>query len=187
MPFRFTETELPGLLLVEESRHADERGFFSETYRRSAFREAGVDAEFVQDNHARSRRGVLRGLHYQLPPRAQGKLVRVVRGEVFDVAVDLRRGSPTRGRWAGVRLDGEAGRMLWIPPGFAHGYAVLSEEADLLYKVTEEYAPELERGVRWDDPEVGVAWPLEAPLLSGKDLALPPLAAADNPFAFEAP
>ncbi|MBW3535208.1 MAG: dTDP-4-dehydrorhamnose 3,5-epimerase [Gemmatimonadetes bacterium] len=186
MPFRFQELDLPGLVLVEETRHGDDRGFFAETYRRSAFAEAGITEAFVQDNHARSSRGVLRGLHYQLPPRAQGKLVRVVRGEVFDVAVDLRRDSPTYGRWAGVGLSGDDGRALWVPPGFAHGYAVLSEQADLLYKVTAEYAPDLERGVRWDDPDVGVAWPLAEPLLSRKDLELPPLADADNPFTLGA-
>lgn len=186
MPFRFEELHLPGLVLVEETRHGDGRGFFAETYRRSAFAEAGIAAAFVQDNHARSSRGVLRGLHYQLPPNAQGKLVRVVRGEVFDVVVDLRRGSPGYGRWAGVRLSGDGGRALWVPPGFAHGYAVLSDEADLLYKVTAEYAPDLERGVRWDDPEVGVEWPLSNPTLSDKDLGLPGLGGADNPFTFGA-
>lgn len=185
MPFRFEQLDVPGLVLVEETRHGDGRGFFAETYRRSAFVRAGIAAEFVQDNHARSSRGVLRGLHYQIPPRAQGKLVRVVRGEVFDVALDLRRGSPTYGRWAGVRLDGESGRMLWVPPGFAHGYVVLSERADLLYKVTAEYAPELDRGVRWDDPAVGVAWPLADPVLSEKDRGLPPLADIESPFAFD--
>ena len=184
MSFRFQELDLPGLVLVEETRHGDGRGFFAETYRRSAFEAAGIDRPFVQDNHARSSGGVLRGLHYQLPPKAQGKLVRVVRGEIFDVAVDLRRGSPTRGRWAGVRLTGEGGRMLWVPPGFAHGYAVLSDEADVVYKVTAEYAPELDRGVRWDDPAVGVEWPLPDPSLSEKDLRLPLLADAEAPFTF---
>ena len=184
MSFRFIPLEIPGLVLIEETRRGDARGFFAETFRASAFRAAGIPGPFVQDNHARSTRGVLRGLHYQLPPRAQGKLIRLVSGEVFDVAVDLRRGSPTYARWAGVRLSGDEGRMLWVPPGFAHGYVVLSETAELTYKVTEEYAPELDCGIRWDDPAVGVRWPLAQPALSERDRALPLLAEADNPFVF---
>jgi dTDP-4-dehydrorhamnose 3,5-epimerase len=186
MSFRFVALELPGVVLVEETRRGDARGFFAETFKESAFRDGGIPGPFVQDNHARSSRGVLRGLHYQLPPRAQGKLVRVVRGEVFDVAVDLRRGSPTFGRWTGVRLSEDEGRMLWIPPGFAHGYVVMSESADFTYKVTAEYDGALERGVRWDDPAIGVEWPLDAPLLSDRDRAQPALADADNPFVYEA-
>ena len=182
MSFRFTPLELPGLILVEETRHQDARGFFAETYRESAFRAGGIDASFVQDNHARSTRGVLRGLHYQLPPKAQGKLIRVVRGEVFDVAVDLRRGSPGYGRWVGRRLSGEEGKLLWIPPGFAHGYLVLSETVDLTYKVTAEHDGSLDRGVLWNDPAIGVEWPEMEPLLSDKDRRLPLLADADNPF-----
>jgi len=182
MSFRFTPLELPGLLLIDETRHRDARGFFAETFRESAFRAAGITLPFVQDNHSRSSRGVLRGLHYQLPPKAQGKLIRVVQGEVFDVAVDLRRGAPTYGRWAGTRLSGDEGRMLWIPPGFAHGYLVLSETVDLTYKVTAEYDGALDRGVLWNDPAIGVRWPTEESLLSPKDQALPVLAQADNPF-----
>jgi dTDP-4-dehydrorhamnose 3,5-epimerase len=136
----------------------------------------------VQDNHSRSSAGVLRGLHYQRPPKAQGKLIRVVQGEVFDVAVDLRRGSPTYGGWAGTRLSGDEGRMLWIPPGFAHGYLVLSETVDLAYKVTAEYDGALDRGVLWNDPAIGVRWPMDAPILSPKDRGLPALARAENPF-----
>ncbi len=184
MSFQFTPLELPGLVLVEETRRGDARGFFAETFRATAFRDAGIPGPFVQENHARSGRGVLRGLHYQLPPRAQGKLIRIVQGEVFDVAVDLRRGSPGFGRWAGVRLSGDAGHMLWIPPGFAHGYLVLSETADFTYKVTAEYDAALDRGVRWDDPEIGVEWPVAAPTLSARDRALPTLADAAPPFAF---
>ena len=184
MSFRFTPLELPGLLVVEETRRGDARGFFAETFRDSAFRAAGIPGPFVQDNHARSTRGVLRGLHYQLPPKAQGKLIRIVSGEVFDVAVDLRRGSPGYGKWAGVVLSGDVGRMLWIPPGFAHGYVVLSETADFTYKVTAEYDAALDRGVRWDDPAIGVRWPDLEPLLSDRDRAQPMLADADNPFRF---
>lgn len=184
MSFRFSPHGLPGIVLIEETRRGDARGFFAETYKESAFRAAGIPGPFVQDNHARSARGVLRGLHYQIPPRAQGKLVRVVTGEIFDVAVDLRRGSPSFGRWTGVRLSADEGRMLWIPPGFAHGYVVLSETADFTYKVTAEYDASLERGVRWDDPAIGVEWPLAEPVLSERDRSQPPLAEADLPFDF---
>ena len=185
MSFRFTELDLPGLVLVEESRHVDPRGFFAETYRESTFRSRGITGPFVQDNHARSTRGVLRGLHYQLPPRAQGKLIRVVEGDIFDVAVDLRRGSPTVGRWSGVTLSGADGRMLWVPPGLAHGYLVLSATVDLIYKATAEYDAALDRGIRWDDPEVGVVWPPGEPILSAKDRGLPTFAEAENPFIAE--
>ena len=184
MSFTFTPLELPGVVLIEETRRGDARGFFAETYREAPFRAAGIPGPFVQDNHARSSRGVLRGLHYQLPPRAQGKLVRIVTGEVFDVAVDLRKGSPTFGRWAGVRLSGDAGRMLWLPPGFAHGYVVLSESADFTYKVTAEYDAALDRGIRWNDPAIGIEWPIDAAVISEKDRGLPLLAEADNPFVF---
>lgn len=181
MAFRFTPLEPRGLVLIEETRRGDARGFFAETYKDSAFRAAGI-GPFVQDNHARSARGVLRGLHYQLPPRPQGKLIRVVSGAVFDVAVDLRKNSPTYGKWAGVSLSGDEGKLLWVPPGFAHGYLVLSDSADFTYKVTEEYAPELDRGIRWDDPTVGVRWPIPDPTLSERDRSAPLLAAAENPF-----
>ena len=185
MSFRFIEFKLPGLVLIEETRRGDARGFFAETFRRSAFRDGGIPDVFVQDNHARSTRGALRGLHYQLPPRAQGKLVRVVWGEVYDVVVDLRKGSSGYGRWAGIRLSGDDGRLLWVPPGFAHGYLVLSETVDLTYKVTAEFDPDLDRGIRWDDPDVGVEWPDLEPVLSARDRALPPLSTADNPFVAE--
>ena len=180
--FTFEPLELPGLVLVRPTRRPDPRGFFVETYKSSAFAEAGIPGPFVQDNMARSAQGVLRGLHYQLPPAAQGKLVQALRGEIFDVAVDLRRDSPTFGRWAGYRLTGDGGELLWIPEGFAHGYLVLSETADVAYKVTAEYAPTLDRGIRWDDPRVGVSWPVEHPTLSVKDRTLPLLSEAENPF-----
>ncbi len=182
MAFEFENLEIPDLVLVRPTRHRDARGFFQESYRRSAFRVAGIADDFVQDNLARSDRGVLRGLHYQLPPAAQGKLVGVVRGEIYDVAVDLRVGGATFGRWVGQRLDAETGTLLWIPPGFAHGYVVLSDVAEVAYKVTAEYAPELDRGVRWDDPAIGVAWPVTDPVVSVKDRAQPLLADAENPF-----
>lgn len=184
MSFTFDRTEIPDVVRVLSTRHGDDRGFFMETYRRSAFVEAGITADLVQHNVARSSQGVLRGLHYQLPPAAQGKLVRAVRGRIFDVAVDLRRGSPTRGRWVGVVLDGRDGSLLWVPPGFAHGYCVLSSEADVAYGVTSEYAPRLDRGIRWNDPEIGVEWPVADPALSEKDRALPLLSEAETPFTF---
>ena len=169
-------------MLIEETSHRDDRGFFAETYRASAFHSGGITDPFVQDHHARSSRGVLRGLHYQLPPRPQGKLIRVIQGEIFDVAEDLRRGLPSYGRWAGTRLSGEEGKLLWIPPGFAHGYLVLSETADLTYKVTAEYDAGLDRGIRWDDPAIAIVWPAVEPMLSSKDRALPVLAEAENQF-----
>lgn len=174
-------TAIPEVLIFEPKVFGDERGFFMESFNERAFREAtGRDDPFVQDNHSRSARGVLRGLHYQLPPHAQGKLVRVVSGTVFDVAVDVRRSSPTFGRWVGVELSAGNHRQLWIPPGFAHGFLVLSESADFLYKTTDYYAPETEGAVRWDDPALGIEWPEAGvtPQLSAKDQSAPLLAQA---------
>jgi dTDP-4-dehydrorhamnose 3,5-epimerase len=173
-------TELAGVLLLEPRVHEDERGFFLESYNRRAFREAaGLDVEFVQDNQSFSVRSVLRGLHYQVR-QAQGKLVHVVAGEIFDVAVDLRRGSPTFGKWLGTTLTGGGHRMLWIPPGFAHGYVVLSEHAVVFYKTTDFYAPQHERTVLWDDADLAIRWPLAgAPIVSDKDRRGSPFRAAD--------
>lgn len=175
MPFRFANLELPGLVLVEAESFTDPRGLFMETYRQSAFEAAGVREVFVQDNHSHSVRGVLRGLHYQKPPKAQGKLVRVVCGEIFDVAVDIRPNSPTYKRWTAVVLSGDNNRMLYVPEGFAHGFCVLSDTADVVYKTTAEFAPELEGGIRWNDPQLAIRWPIADPILSGRDAALPPL------------
>ena len=163
-------TELPGVLILEPRVFGDDRGFFYESFNARTFNEAtGLNREFVQDNHSRSQRGVLRGLHYQLQ-QPQGKLVRVVVGEVFDVSVDLRRSSPTFGRWIGVHLSAENKRQLWLPEGFAHGFLVLSEYAEFLYKTTDYYAPAHERCIRWDDPRLAIDWPLDsAPQLSAKD------------------
>ena len=175
------QTDLPGVLVLEPRVFGDARGFFLESWNARAFRDAtGVDAAFVQDNHSRSARGVLRGLHYQLV-HPQGKLVRVVSGEVFDVAVDLRRSSPTFGRWTGIRLDAVTHRQLWIPPGFGHGFLVLSETADFLYKTTEYWYPEHDRGLAWNDPDLAIDWPLDGatPLLAAKDAAAPRLADVD--------
>jgi dTDP-4-dehydrorhamnose 3,5-epimerase len=173
-------TGLAGLIVLTPRFFRDERGFFTESYNKQAFAEAvGSDIQFVQDNHSRSTKGVLRGLHYQLPPHGQGKLVRTVVGEIFDVAVDIRRGSPTFGQWVGVRLSAENGKQLWIPEGFAHGFLTLSEHAEVLYKATAYYAPGSEGSVAWNDPDIGIEWPdSSAPLLSPKDSAAPALADA---------
>ena len=164
-------TEIPEVLILEPKVFGDERGFFYESYNERAFCEAtGLDVQFVQDNHSRSSIGVLRGLHYQLPPAAQAKLVRCVVGEVFDVAVDVRKSSPTFGKWVGVHLSAENKRQLWIPEGFAHGFLVLSEVTEFLYKTTNYYAPEYDRGIVWNDPDINITWPYaELPQLSGKD------------------
>ena len=164
-------TQIAGVLIVEPAVFGDDRGFFLESFNRRAMREIGIDAHFVQDNHSRSQRNVLRGLHYQIG-QPQGKLVRVVSGTVFDVAVDLRRNSPTFGRWVGVELSAENKRMFWMPPGMAHGFIVLSDSADFLYKATAYYAPEFERTILWNDPDLGIRWPLVGePILSSKDAA----------------
>ncbi|MBI5781403.1 MAG: dTDP-4-dehydrorhamnose 3,5-epimerase [Rhodocyclales bacterium] len=173
---------IPEVILLEPRVHGDARGYFFEAYTRRAFFAAtGVDVEFVQDNESRSRRGVLRGLHYQLPPHAQGKLVRCAEGAVFDVAVDLRRSSPTFGRWVAVELSDENKRQLWIPPGFAHGFLALSEYARLIYKTTDYYAPQCDRSLRYDDPALAIAWPDLgiAPIVSDKDRAAPLLTEAE--------
>ena len=178
-----TSLDLKDVILLEPHAFEDARGHFVERFNRERFREAtGEQPDFVQHNQSRSRAGVVRGLHYQLAPAAQGKLVRVVSGSVFDVAVDIRRSSPDFGRWTGVMLSAENRRQLWIPPGFAHGFMALTEGAELLYCVTAPYAPALERSVRWDDPDIGVAWPRELdPNLSPKD-AIAPLLKDATPF-----
>jgi len=169
-----TETSLPGVLLIEPKVFGDDRGFFMETYNFARFSEAGIGMPFVQDNHSRSGRGVLRGLHYQ-EPRPQGKLVRCIRGALWDVAVDIRVGSPHFGKWFGAELSDENRLMLWVPPGFAHGFCALSEVADLAYKCTELYDASGDRSIAWDDPDIGIAWPVSSPLLSVKDAAAPRL------------
>jgi dTDP-4-dehydrorhamnose 3,5-epimerase len=173
------ETALPGVLLLEPRVFGDARGFFMESWNRQTFTQLGLNPDFVQDNHSRSTRGVLRGLHYQLN-EPQGKLVRVVNGAVFDVAVDLRKSSPHFGKWVGFELSAENKRMMWVPPGFGHGFLVLSESADFLYKTTAYYAPQWDRGVRWNDPDIGVRWPLDSePQLSAKDQVAPLLKDAE--------
>ena len=167
-------TELPGVLLIEPRVFGDARGFFLETYHEERYREAGVGVRFVQDNHSHSTRGVLRGLHYQ-QVQPQGKLVQVMRGAVYDVAVDIRRGSPTFGRWTGHVLDDQNRHQLYVPPGFAHGFVVLSDEVDFMYKCSDFYHPASEGGVAWDDPDLGIAWPLRDVQLSAKDQVHPRL------------
>ena len=176
---KVTPTAIPDVLLIEPKVFGDERGFFFESFNQKAFQEAtGLDLAFVQDNHSKSAKSVLRGLHCQVPPKAQGKLVRVVQGEVFDVSVDLRKGSQTFGRWVGQILSAENKLQLWIPPGFAHGFLNLSETAECLYKTTDYFSPEHERTIRWDDPDIGIEWPLNAEtLISPKDSSAEPLAA----------
>ena len=184
-----TRLSIPEVVLIEPKVFGDARGFFFESFNQKAFNEAtGTNHQFVQDNHSRSSRGVLRGLHYQIR-QAQGKLVRVARGAVFDVAVDIRRSSPTFGQWVGAELSEDNQHQLWVPPGFAHGFVVLSESADFLYKTTDYYAPQHERSIAWNDPSIGISWPALAqgqqPLLSAKDSAAPLLASlgADALFA----
>lgn len=177
-----TPTSIVGVLAIEPKVFADQRGYFFESFNARAFAEAtGLAVEFVQDNHSLSTRGVLRGLHYQLPPKAQGKLVRVVHGAVFDVAVDLRHGSATFGRWEGHRLSAENRKQLWIPAGLAHGFLVLSETAEFLYKTTDYYSPEHERALLWNDPQLGIEWPLQGePIVAAKDAAAPRLSGAET-------
>lgn len=174
---KFISTQLPGVVLIEPQVFEDARGFFVETYRKSLFAEAGIATEFVQDNHSRSCFGTLRGLHYQIE-HPQGKLVRIISGEVFDVAVDLRRGSPTFGRWTAAQLSEANRHQLYVPPGFAHGFYVLSETAECIYKCTDYYYPQHERTLLWNDPALGIPWPTDEPLLSEKDQRGVPLSAA---------
>jgi len=167
---KIISTAIPDVLLIEPKVFQDERGFFLESYQKKQFQEAGIDMDFVQDNHSKSCRGALRGLHYQII-QPQGKLVRVIAGEVFDVAVDIRRSSPTFGQWVGDYLSAENKRMLWVPVGFAHGFYVISTDAEFLYKTSDYYAPQWERSIIWNDPTIGVRWPIqdELPILSAKD------------------
>ena len=174
MPVRFTETSLPGVILIEPQVFKDARGFFLETFHKEKYAQGEIDRTFVQDNHSHSQRGTLRGLHYQLG-HAQGKLVYVVTGEIFDVAVDIRRGSPTFGQWVGAHLSEENRHQIYVPEGFAHGFCVLSDMADVIYKCTDFYSPEDECGILWKDPTIGIDWPMTAPVLSEKDSRNPRL------------
>lgn len=185
MPFTFTHCNIPGLLIVEPRVFPDSRGFFMESYKESDFRGEGIDMPFVQDNHSVSSRDVARGLHFQAPPAAQAKLVRVVRGRIWDVAVDLRVGSPTFKRWHGLELSEDNRLMFYIPRGFAHGFVALTDDAHLLYKCDAEYSPAHDGGIRWDDPDLAIEWPVARPLVSEKDAALPFLSGiGESPFRY---
>ncbi|MCU0523054.1 MAG: dTDP-4-dehydrorhamnose 3,5-epimerase [Anaerolineae bacterium] len=184
MPFTFERLSIPDVVLIKPRVFGDARGFNLETYKHSDFAAQGVPERFVQVNHSHSAAGVLRGLHYQKLPRAQGKLVGVICGSIFDVAVDIRVGSPTYGVWVAAMLSGDNHHLLYIPPGFAHGFCVVDGPADVIYQMTEEYSPEHDRGVRWNDPYIGVDWPIEIPELSVKDAKQPLLEEADNNFVY---
>jgi len=180
-----TPTDFPGLFVLEPKVFGDHRGFFTETYNRRLFADLGLNYDFVQDNHARSNtRGVLRGLHFQSPPTAQAKLVWVTRGAVFDAVVDIRKGSPTFGKWYGLTLSEDNFKRLMIPAGFAHGYVTLTDVAEFQYKVDAYYSPAHDGGLAWNDPDIGVPWPVTGPVLSDKDAALPRLCDIDSPFVF---
>jgi dTDP-4-dehydrorhamnose 3,5-epimerase len=178
MPFTFASTPLTDVVIIEPRVFPDDRGLFLETYKRSEFTSNGIPDLFVQCNYSKSARGILRGLHYQAAPKAQGKLVWAVRGEIYDVVVDIRGASPTCGKWIAVSLSAENRKMLYVPAGFAHGFCVVSEEAEIQYMTTEEYAPELEGGVIWNDPTLGIDWPISQPLLSARDRRWPRFCAA---------
>jgi len=185
LSFIFTALAIPEVKLITTRLFEDARGYFTMPYQRSAFVEAGLDIDFVQDNVSLSTKGVLRGLHYQKEPATQGKLIMPLQGDIFDVAVDFRKGSPSFGTWVGKTLKGGTGQMMYIPPGFAHGFCVLSEEVLFTYKVTREYAPETEGGIRWDDPDLAINWPVDHPVLSPKDIQLPMLKDACCPFTYD--
>jgi len=188
MPVTFHPTpEIPDVIVLEPRVFGDDRGWFMETYKKTEFTTKGIPAAFSQDNHSRSSaKDVIRGLHYQKDPAAQGKLVRCIVGAVYDVAVDIRRGSPTYGRWVGVELAADNRRILWVPPGFLHGFCTLTEISEVVYKTTAEYSPTHERSVRWDDPTLAIRWPTMAPLLSAKDAQAGSFAEADNNFEWRA-
>jgi dTDP-4-dehydrorhamnose 3,5-epimerase len=184
MPFIFKKLEIPEILLIEAKSFLDSRGFFMESYQKSVFDKNGITTNFVQDNFSHSIKGVLRGLHYQKNPKAQAKLVSALRGEIFDIAVDIRKNSPTYGKWVGEILSDQNHNLLYIPEGFAHGFCVLSNEADVLYKVNNEYSPEHEKGIIWNDPEINISWPINEPILHEKDQGLTSLQNADNDFVY---
>jgi len=184
MPFTFKKLSIPEVLSIEIKSFSDDRGFFLESFKESDFISNGIDTKFVQDNFSHSVKGVLRGLHYQKNPKAQAKLVTTLRGEIFDVAIDIRKNSPTYGKWVGEKLSDQNHRLLYIPEGFAHGFCVLSQDADVLYKVNNEYSPEHEKGIIWNDPEIDIAWPTDKPILVEKDLQSSTLKDADNNFVY---
>ncbi len=185
MPFNFKRLDIPDVILVETQSFPDERGFFLESFKESIFKKNGINARFIQDNYSHSIKGVLRGLHYQKDPKAQAKLVTAIRGKIFDVAVDIRKDSPTYAKWVGEILSDQNHRLLYVPEGFAHGFCVLSDEADVLYKVNQEYSAEHDRGIIWNDSDISVKWPVDKPIVSKKDLLQPVLKNADNNFSYQ--
>ena len=185
MPFKFERLEIPEILLIEPMVFRDDRGFFMETYKKNDFKEFGIDNYFIQENHSLSTKGTLRGLHYQKEPMAQGKLVRVIKGKIFDVGVDIRKNSPTYGKYASRVLSSENRLMLYIPEGFAHGFCVLSDEAEVMYLTTEVYSSECDRGIIWNDCELAIDWPIQNPIVSEKDANQPTLRDADINFEYK--
>lgn len=186
MPFKFRELAIPGVVLIEPLVFSDDRGFFMEAYKYSDFAANGIPDRFVQENRSRSKQGVLRGLHFQREPRAQGKLVYAAIGKLLDIAVDIRSGSPTYGKWVKAELSDENKRMVYLPPWCAHGFLILSDVAEIVYKATNEYAPEQEGGIIWNDPDLGISWPITHPILSTKDQRWPRLGKADHNFTWQA-
>jgi len=184
MPFTFEKLDIPDVILITPRIFEDERGSFHESYKASDFADQGISTNFKQDNHSVSKKGVLRGLHFQMPPKTQGKLVRVISGSLFDVVVDIRKGSPTYGKHVSVVLSAENNKILWVPAGFAHGVLALSDNTELLYKCTEEYSVDHERTIKWDDPELGIEWPLDNPVLGEKDKNKPTLSEFESPFVY---
>ncbi|MCV0393724.1 MAG: dTDP-4-dehydrorhamnose 3,5-epimerase [Nitrosopumilus sp.] len=184
MSFTFKKLSIPEVILVESKVFSDDRGFFLETFKESIFINNGIEIKFVQDNFSHSQKGVLRGLHYQKNPKAQAKLVTALRGEIFDVAVDIRQGSPTYGKWVGEILSDKNHKLLYVPEGFAHGFCVLSDDANVLYKVNQEYSPKHEAGIIWNDHDIGIEWPIDKPILHEKDSRLPLLKNAENNFSY---
>ena len=186
MPFKFERLSIPDVILITPEYFEDERGLFMEVYKKSEFEKFGIKWDFVQDNFSMSRKGVLRGLHYQKNPKAQAKLIRCVKGEIFNVAVDIRKGSPYYGKWVGEYLSRKNKRMMYLPVGFAHGFLVISDKTEVIYRITQEYSPEHKSGIIWNDPIIGIEWPIkETPILSKKDSSLPSLRQADNNFVYE--
>ena len=185
MPFTFKRLQIPDVILIEPKMFSDDRGFFSEFYKESDFVPNGINKKFIQDNFSHSIHGVIRGLHYQKIPKAQAKLVTVLSGKIFDVAVDIRKNSPTYGKWIGEILSADDHKLIYIPEGFAHGFCVLSQEADVSYKVNNEYSPENEKGIIWNDPKINISWPIKNPIISNKDNELLTLENSDNNFIYE--
>ncbi len=184
MPFTFKKLEIPDVILIEQKIFSDSRGLFTEIYKYPDFSQVGITKHIAQTNYSKSKKNVLRGLHYQKNPVAQGKILQVISGEIFDVAVDMRRGSPCYGKWVGQILSSENMKMLYIPEGFAHGFCVLSKKAEIIYQCTNVYSPENERGIIWNDPDVNIPWPVKDPILSEKDAKFPPLKKADHNFVY---